>query len=92
VTALGLDGHVVFIDRFVERPELLDHIAMCDVYVTPYLVESQMTSGTLAYSHGWAARWFPRPTGMRLNCWRMDRACLCLSQIPIVWGLRWPIC
>ncbi len=52
VTALGLDGHVVFIDRFVERPELLDHIAMCDVYVTPYLVESQMTSGTLAYSHG----------------------------------------
>lgn len=52
VTALGLDGHVVFIDRFVERPELLDHIAMCDVYVTPYLVEAQMTSGTLAYSHG----------------------------------------
>jgi hypothetical protein len=31
---------------------LLQHIAMCDVYVTPYLVETQMTSGTLAYSHG----------------------------------------
>jgi glycosyltransferase involved in cell wall biosynthesis len=49
---LGLDGHVVFLNRFVDRPELLQHIAMCDVYVTPYLVETQMTSGTLAYSHG----------------------------------------
>lgn len=52
VRALGLDGRVVFINRFVERPELLDYIAMCDVYVTPYLLETQMTSGTLAYSHG----------------------------------------
>lgn len=52
VGALGLDDHVVFLNRFVDRPELLEHIAMCDVYVTPYLVASQMTSGTLAYSHG----------------------------------------
>jgi glycosyltransferase involved in cell wall biosynthesis len=52
VHELGLDDHVVFINRFVDRPELLEHIAMCDVYATPYLVESQMTSGTLAYSHG----------------------------------------
>lgn len=52
VHALGLDAQVVFINRFVDRPELLEHIAMCDVYVTPYLVETQMTSGTLAWSHG----------------------------------------
>lgn len=52
VHELGLEGHVVFLNRFVDRPELLQHIAMCDVYVTPYLVETQMTSGTLAYSHG----------------------------------------
>ena len=31
---------------------LLDFISMCDVYVTPYLNEAQMTSGTLAYSFG----------------------------------------
>jgi glycosyltransferase involved in cell wall biosynthesis len=52
VRALGMEDHVVFINRFVDRPELLEHIAMCDVYVTPYLVAAQLTSGTLAYSHG----------------------------------------
>ena len=49
---LGLEDHVVFLNRFAERTELLEHISMCDVYVTPYLVASQLTSGTLAYSHG----------------------------------------
>jgi len=50
--ALGIADHVVFLNRFAERPDLLDHIALCDVYVTPYLNEAQMTSGTLATSHG----------------------------------------
>ncbi|WP_084637724.1 glycosyltransferase family 4 protein [Paludibacterium yongneupense] len=49
---LGVEDHVVFLDRFVDQPTLLDFIAMCDLYVTPYLTEAQMTSGTLAYSFG----------------------------------------
>jgi len=49
---LGVQDHVVFMDRFVDQPTLLDFISMCDVYVTPYLNEAQMTSGTLAYSFG----------------------------------------
>jgi hypothetical protein len=48
----GVADHVVFLDRFVDQETLLDFISMCDVYVTPYLNESQMTSGTLAYSFG----------------------------------------
>ncbi len=52
VRALGLDDHVVFLNQFVDQPTLLDFISMCDVYVTPYLNEAQMTSGTLAYSYG----------------------------------------
>jgi glycosyltransferase involved in cell wall biosynthesis len=49
---LGVEDRVVFKDQFVDRETLLDYIAMCDVYVTPYLNEAQMTSGTLAYSFG----------------------------------------
>src|SRR4029077_13661557 len=47
---VGVEDHVVFLDQFVDQATLLDFIAMCDVYVTPYLNASQMTSGTLAYS------------------------------------------
>ena len=49
---LGIDDRVVFLNQFVEQATLLDYISMCDVYVTPYLNEAQMTSGTLAYSFG----------------------------------------
>jgi hypothetical protein len=49
---LGVDRHVVFFNQFVDQATLLDFISMCDVYVTPYLNEAQMTSGTLAYSFG----------------------------------------
>ena len=52
VRALGIEDHVVFLDQFVDQATLLDLISMCDVYVTPYLREAQMTSGTLAYSFG----------------------------------------
>src|SRR4029453_16328792 len=49
---LGVEDHVVFLDQFVDQATLLDFISMCDVYVTPYLNEAQMTSGTPAYSFG----------------------------------------
>jgi glycosyltransferase involved in cell wall biosynthesis len=52
VCELGVENSVVFLDQFVDLPTLLDFISMCDVYVTPYLNEAQMTSGTLAYSFG----------------------------------------
>ena len=52
VQELGIEDHVVFFDQFVDQATLLDFISTCDVYVTPYLNEAQMTSGTLAYSFG----------------------------------------
>ncbi len=44
---LGVEDHVIFFNQFVDQATLLDFISMCDVYVTPYLNEAQMTSGTL---------------------------------------------
>lgn len=52
VRELGIEDRVVFLDQFVDQATLLAFISMCDIYVTPYLSESQMTSGTLAYSFG----------------------------------------
>ena len=52
VRELGIEDHVVFLDRFVDLATLLEFISMSGVYVTPYLNEAQMTSGTLAYSFG----------------------------------------
>src|SRR4029079_4267880 len=49
---LGMEDHVVFFNQFVDQATLLSFISRCDVYVTPYLNEAQMTSGTLAYSFG----------------------------------------
>lgn len=49
---VGVDHAVQFLNDFVDLPTLLDFIALCDVYVTPYLDEAQMTSGTLSYSFG----------------------------------------
>src|SRR6201993_5118343 len=44
--------NVIFYNRFVTIQELKDFIGAADIYITPYLNESQITSGTLAYSFG----------------------------------------
>lgn len=49
---LGVSDHVRFVDGFVDEPTLLQYMAATDIYVTPYLHEAQITSGTLAISFG----------------------------------------
>src|SRR5437879_2100137 len=44
--------NVIFYNRFVELDELKEFIGAADVYITPYLNEAQITSGTLAYTFG----------------------------------------
>jgi glycosyltransferase involved in cell wall biosynthesis len=52
VKDLGLDKHVIFYNRFVNDDELLNFLCATDVYVTPYLNEEQLTSGTLSFAVG----------------------------------------
>src|SRR6186713_1230758 len=49
---LGVQKHVVFFNRFVELDDLMRFIGATDIYLTPYLTETQITSGTLAYAFG----------------------------------------
>lgn len=48
----GVSQHVIFHNRFVSLPELVEFIGAADIYLTPYLNPAQITSGTLAYTVG----------------------------------------
>ena len=52
VNELGLSEHVIFQNRFVDLKELCEFLGSADIYITPYLNEAQIVSGTLAYAMG----------------------------------------
>jgi glycosyltransferase involved in cell wall biosynthesis len=48
--SLGVNESLRFVDRFVADDELVDFLQAADLYVTPYLTEAQIVSGTLSYA------------------------------------------
>lgn len=47
-----LEPYVKFVNSFVSQSDLVDYLCACDVYITPYINEAQITSGTLSYAIG----------------------------------------
>ncbi|MBE9601426.1 glycosyltransferase family 4 protein [Pedobacter sp. MC2016-24] len=49
---LGVADNLTFVNKFVSEEQLFDYLTACDMYITPYLNEAQITSGTLSYAIG----------------------------------------
>jgi glycosyltransferase involved in cell wall biosynthesis len=47
-----IEKNVIFYNDFVSLENLKEFIGAADLYITPYLNEAQITSGTLAYTFG----------------------------------------
>jgi glycosyltransferase involved in cell wall biosynthesis len=52
VEDLRLEEHVRFHNRFLSKRELIKYLQATDIYVTPYISPSQISSGTLTYALG----------------------------------------
>lgn len=49
---LNVEDNLVFVNKFVDEQELHHYLSATDIYITPYLNEAQITSGTLSYAVG----------------------------------------
>jgi glycosyltransferase involved in cell wall biosynthesis len=49
---LGVSDQLILNNRFVSAEELVEHVGAADIYITPYLHEAQVVSGTLAIALG----------------------------------------
>lgn len=49
---LGVEEQLLFVSKFVDEKDLHAYLSACDIYLTPYLNEAQITSGTLSYAVG----------------------------------------
>ncbi|MEH6306252.1 glycosyltransferase family 4 protein [Olivibacter sp. CPCC 100613] len=52
VKKLNLEDHVIFLNQYASQDDLFKYLGASDIYLTPYLHEAQITSGTLSYAVG----------------------------------------
>lgn len=52
VKKMQLEKNVIFLNEFFNQRELFQYLYASDIYITPYLNEAQITSGTLSYAVG----------------------------------------
>lgn len=49
---LGISDKIIFINQFATNEQLNEYLTACDMYVTPYPNENQISSGTLSFALG----------------------------------------
>ncbi len=52
IKSLKMEKHTFFLNEFISQKELFKYLSAADIYITPYLNEAQVTSGTLSYAVG----------------------------------------
>ncbi|MCD4790942.1 MAG: glycosyltransferase family 4 protein [Bacteroidales bacterium] len=50
IKSLNLENHIIWVNKFVNQKELFKYLFASDIYITPYLNEAQITSGSLTYA------------------------------------------
>ncbi|MBJ7326066.1 MAG: glycosyltransferase family 4 protein [Chthoniobacterales bacterium] len=73
---LGVENNVKFVNRYVSNDELCEYIGAADIYITPYLSEAQITSGTLSYCYGAGKAIISTPYWHAAELLRDNRGCL----------------
>ncbi len=75
--SLGVEANILFIDKYASQHELIDYLSSADIYVTPYLNENQLTSGTLAYAYALGRPIVSTPYAHAAELLTEDRGVLC---------------
>lgn len=83
VRRLGLDDHVLFHDRFVDLQTLIQYMTSADLYVSSYLNEEQIVSGTLAYAVGMGTAVVSTPYWYARELLAEGRGCLVPFNDPV---------
>jgi len=76
VDQLGLQDKVVFIDKFLTDEELKEYLTACDIYLSPYPHEQQISSGTLSFAVGAGAAVISTPYWHAKDLLKDDRGIL----------------
>jgi len=53
VNELNINDNIKFVNKYLDKEEIITYLQMSDAYMTPYLGKDQAVSGTLAYAVGY---------------------------------------
>ncbi|CDT34136.1 glycosyltransferase [Sphingobacterium faecium] len=76
VEQLQLQEKVIFVDEFLSDEQLKDYLTACDIYLSPYQHEEQISSGTLSFAIGAGAAVIATPYWHAQDLLRDDRGIL----------------